>query len=253
VQDQTDTRLLSLRLPVTHNELMTMTDRPDPRRAPARWLLPPEAYLSQEWFEREQELLFERCWAFAGMTDDLPHAGDYTTITVGRQPLVVVRTPEGRLYAFHNLCRHRGAKLLEGRGNVQRGISCFYHRWRYDLDGRLTTVPQSDQFPDLCKEDWGLKPAAVDSWNGLLFVHVDPEPDQSLETWLGAFPDRMGAYKPLGPPRCAPFATRSTPTGSYSSRPRRRVPPLAPARKKHQGPRPPPTGLGGHRPALELL
>ena len=197
MQDQGEARNLVRRRPITQNAGMSITDRPDPRRAPARWLLPREAYLSQDWFEREQEHLFERCWAFAGMTDDLPHAGDYTTVTVGRQPLVVVRTATGRLQAFHNLCRHRGATLLEGRGNVQRGISCFYHRWRYDLDGRLITVPQPDQFPDLCKEDWGLKPAAVDSWNGLLFVHVDPQPDQSLETWLDSFPYRMGAYRPL--------------------------------------------------------
>jgi Rieske 2Fe-2S family protein len=131
------------------------------------------------------------------MTDDVPNPGDYTTVTVGRQPLVVVRGQGGQLQAFHNLCRHRGATLLEGRGNVQRGISCFYHRWRYDVDGHLTTVPQPEQFPGLCKDDWGLKPASVDSWNGILFVHVDPEPDQGLDAWLDAFPDRMSGYQPL--------------------------------------------------------
>ena len=176
---------------------MTVTDRSDPRHAPAAWLLPAEAYTSQAWFDREQEALFEQCWAFAGMTDDLPDVGDYLTLTVGRQPIVVVRSPDGDLRAFHNLCRHRGAQLLEGTGNVARGISCFYHRWRYDLDGALTTVPQPEQFPDLCREDWGLKPAAIDTWNGLVFVHPDPVPDQDLATWLGRIPERMGPYEPL--------------------------------------------------------
>jgi choline monooxygenase len=163
----------------------------------AQWLLPPEAYTSEEWFRREQELLFRRCWAFAGMTDDVSAAGDYACVDVGGDPIVVVRHPGGELRAFHNVCRHRGARLLDGRGNVGRDISCFYHRWRYGLDGELKFVPQRDQFPSLCEADLGLHPASVDSWNGMIFVHVDPEPDAPLDEWLGTFRERMGPFDPL--------------------------------------------------------
>lgn len=167
------------------------------RSAPPAFLLPPEAYTSQEWFDREMEHLFGRVWSFAGMTDDLTDPGDYVCVTAGRQPIVVLRDGTGTLRAFHNICRHRGAQLLEGSGNAGRSISCFYHRWRYELDGALRNVPQPDQFPGLCKEDWGLKPAAVDSWNGLMFVHPEPQPDVDLMGWLAGFPDAMGPYRPL--------------------------------------------------------
>lgn len=172
------------------------TSEPE-RAAPPRWLLPRQAYLSQEWFDREQRLLFSRCWAFAGMSDEVPDVGDYLCTTVGGHPIVVLRSPDGELRAFHNLCRHRGVQLLEGRGNVRRGISCFYHRWRYELDGSLRSVPQPDQFPDLCKGDLGLHPAGLGTWNGFVFVHVDAEPHEPLDDWLGDVRDRLGPFRPL--------------------------------------------------------
>lgn len=179
----------------THPDPRTPPDRA--RLEPARWLLPAEAYTSEDWFRREQEHLFRACWYFAGMEDDVADVGDFTCVTVGTDPLVVVRDEHGRLQAFHNLCRHRGVQLLEGRGNLRHGISCFYHRWRYSLDGELTTVPQPDQFPGLCKEELGLRPAAVESCNGMLFVHVDPEPPSELGEWLGETPAGMAPFNPL--------------------------------------------------------
>jgi phenylpropionate dioxygenase-like ring-hydroxylating dioxygenase large terminal subunit len=161
----------------------------------SRWLLPVGAYTSQEWFDLEQERLFERCWAFAGMEHELADDGDYLTVAVGRVPIVVVRTEHG-LRAFHNLCRHRGAQLLEGRGNVGRSISCFYHRWRYGLDGRLTGVPQRDQFPGLCTDDLGLLPASVSTAAGMVFVHVDPAPPIPLDAWLGDIVTSLGSTDP---------------------------------------------------------
>jgi Rieske 2Fe-2S family protein len=161
----------------------------------ARWLLPTHAYTSREWFDTEQASLFERCWAFAAMASDLRDIGDYVTVDVGRVPLVVVRSEHG-LSAFHNLCRHRGARLLDGQGNAGRTISCFYHRWRYSLDGRLTGVPQPDQFPDLCSDELGLMPASVAEVRGMVFVHADPEPPVALHDWLGDVVAALGATDP---------------------------------------------------------
>lgn len=163
--------------------------------AGARWLLPTHAYTSCEWFEAEQATLFERCWAFAGMANELRDVGDYVTVTVGRIPLVVIRSERG-LSAFHNICRHRGAQLLEGRGHLGGSISCFYHRWRYSLGGTLAGVPQPDQFPDLCADDLGLLPASVAEVKGMVFVHVDPEPPVPLEQWLGDVAESLGPTDP---------------------------------------------------------
>jgi phenylpropionate dioxygenase-like ring-hydroxylating dioxygenase large terminal subunit len=161
-----------------------------------RYLLPVEAYTSASWFEREQRQLFDRTWQFVGMADDLTKDGDYLTSDVGASSLIVMRQADGRLGAFHNLCRHRGARLLEGQGNVGRELRCFYHSWAYSLEGDLKRVPQRDQFPDLDMACLGLHRASVDVWKGMVFVHPDPQPE-SLAEWLGDFPAAMGPYEPL--------------------------------------------------------
>jgi len=162
------------------------------------YLLDREAYLSEEWFAREQRELFGRVWLFAGLESDLPHAGDYLTLQAGDTPLVVVRQKDGALAAFHNICRHRGARIVEGQGNVSSGLSCFYHRWHYNLDGSLRGLPQAEQFPSVeaNKANFGLRRAGVDSWNGMIFVNAEAEPEADLQTWLDRVPDLWGPWQP---------------------------------------------------------
>jgi len=156
--------------------------------------LPPRAYTSQDWFDREQEMIFNRCWQFAGMVEDLPAPRSYLCTTVGRHPLVVLRGEDGELRAFHNICRHRGAQLLEGQGTLRSAIVCPYHSWTYAPDGRLKGVPQKQFFPGLRKDTLGLKPAACQVWNNLIFVHPDPAAEP-LEDWLGGFPEKAGPHR----------------------------------------------------------
>jgi phenylpropionate dioxygenase-like ring-hydroxylating dioxygenase large terminal subunit len=166
---------------------------------PPRQLLPALAYTSESWFQREREELFAKTWTFAGMAEDVSAPGDYITLECGNAALVVLRDLNGRLRAFHNVCRHRGARLLEGSGNIQRGlISCFYHKWTYNLKGelQLASVPyQQELFPCLDKSLYGLHHAKVAAWKGLLFVHPDPDAI-SLEDWLAEIPEKLGPFKP---------------------------------------------------------
>ena len=74
----------------------------------SRQVMPIEAYTSDDWFSREQQELFGKVWAFAGMTEDLKLPGDYKCVQAGRYPIVVLRDQRSELRAFHNLCRHRG-------------------------------------------------------------------------------------------------------------------------------------------------
>lgn len=159
------------------------------------YLLPPEAYTSEEWFAREQRELFDRCWSFVGMTDDFPEIGDYAAVQVGTHPIIVVRGLDGELRAFHNLCRHRGMVMLEGTGNVRTGISCLYHHWNYGLDGALRRVPQLDRFNGMELGDWGLLPASLGTAMGMVFVHPDPDAEP-LADWLGDFEERTGSFQP---------------------------------------------------------
>ena len=174
---------------------MSATQTNDPT---SRYLLPPEAYTSQAWFEHEQKELFGKSWLFGGLVTDIPASGDYMTLQAGNEPLVVVRQKDGTLQAFYNICRHRGVVLLEGKGNVSSGISCFYHRWHYNVDGSLRALPQSDQFPEVVanKPAFGLRAASVGEFNGMVFVNADPAPAQSLAQWLDRVPDLWGPWRP---------------------------------------------------------
>jgi Rieske 2Fe-2S family protein len=164
---------------------------PEPRQ-----LLPPEAYTSAAWFEREQRELFARSWLFACFADDLPAAGDYLCVRAGRASLVVVRDGEGGLRAFHNVCRHRGARLLEGKGNAGGAIRCFYHAWSYGLDGGLASVSLAHgQFPGLDREPLGLRPAAIGQWETMVFVNPEPAAEP-FATWLAGAPASMAALRP---------------------------------------------------------
>ena len=165
---------------------------------PPRQLLPAFAYTSQSWFQREREELFAKTWTFAGMVEDVADPGDYITVESGNAALVILRDMAGRLRAFHNVCRHRGARLLEGSGNIQRGlISCFYHKWTYNLRGelQLASVPyQPELFPCLDKSHYGLHHAKVATWKNLLFVHPDPGA-MPLEDWMAEIPQKLGLFK----------------------------------------------------------
>jgi Rieske 2Fe-2S family protein len=116
--------------------------------------------------------------------------------SIGDTPIAVVRDLTGDLRAFHNLCRHRGMVMLEGSGNVSSDITCRYHHWRYSLDGTLRVVPQrKEQFPDLDVACWGLLPASVAAWEGMVFVHPDPGAEP-LTTYLGELPQAIGSFRP---------------------------------------------------------
>jgi choline monooxygenase len=162
----------------------------------AEFLLPAHAYTCAQWHDREIELVFERGWGFAGLVTTVANPGDYLTVDLGRSPIVVLRGKDGALRAFHNFCRHRGAKLLEGQGNLTGGIKCFYHAWAYGSDGALLGVPQAEQFPGLDKSKLGLKPAALGVFRNMIFVHSDPGAAPGFESWLGEFPAHFGPFDP---------------------------------------------------------
>src|SRR5580704_7854911 len=164
--------------------------------ASPRALLPVDAYRSEAWFHREQEQLFAQRWVLLASLDELADPGDYVTGMAGAAPLVVIRGHDGELRAFHNLCRHRGAVLLQGSGTLDGTLNCFYHQWRYQLDGALAVVPQrKEQFPDLDVTQWGLLPASVAPWQGMVFAHPDPAARPLMEALEGVA-DSLGSHQP---------------------------------------------------------
>lgn len=158
-------------------------------------VLPVEAYTSQEWFDREQELIFSKVWRYAGLAEDITEPGQYISVQAGLNNIFIVMGRDHRLRAFHNICRHRGTQLLRAVGKTQKAITCPYHDWTYDLEGSLISVPEEEQeFPNLDKSCLSLKPAAVERWRGMLWVHPDPNAGSIME-WFGAVEPRLGPHQ----------------------------------------------------------
>ena len=158
-------------------------------------VLPVEAYISKEWFDREQERIFSRTWACAGFAEDIGEPGQYVSVQAGLNNIFIVMGRDRRLRAFHNICQHRGTQLLRAVGQTQRAIVCPYHDWTYDLEGKLVSVPdQQRQFPNVDMSCISLKKASVDLWRGMLWVHPD-ENAGSIMDWFGEIEPFLGPHK----------------------------------------------------------
>lgn len=160
--------------------------------------LPNAAYWSEDWLALEQEHCFRRSWVFAGADAEIPAPGDMKPIEIGGAPIVVLRDRAGQVRALHNVCRHRGAKLVTER--CQRAtLTCPYHAWSYGLDGKLRARPhfRGPDVTDTFKDGGGplldLIPVRCETWNGCIFVNIsgDAEP---LEDWLAPLLARTAGY-----------------------------------------------------------
>ncbi|MCS6945751.1 MAG: aromatic ring-hydroxylating dioxygenase subunit alpha [Sutterellaceae bacterium] len=129
------------------------------------------SYFDRAWFEREMLLLFKQGPGYVGHELMVPEVGDYMTLPWAEHGKMLVRSASG-VHLLSNVCRHRQALILEGRGRVQN-LVCPLHRWTYDLDGRLLGAPDFDYLPDCALPRTPLK-----NWRGLLFAGPrDPAQD----------------------------------------------------------------------------
>lgn len=135
--------------------------------------LPPECYSSERFFEFEKEAIFFRDWLCVGRADQIPDPGDYFTITLLDEPLVILRDEQGDVAAFSAVCRHRSALVIEGEGNCGRNLRCPYHWWTYGLDGRLLGAPEMHETEGFHKDEVRLPRMPVELWNGFVFVSFD--------------------------------------------------------------------------------
>src|SRR3954465_2238375 len=157
---------------------------------------------SPEHYELERDAIFRRTWLQVGRLEQLPRKGSYFTreLDAARTSVVVVRDSDGEVRAFHNICRHRGNKLVwqdfpqEETSGTTRQFTCKYHGWRYGLDGGCTFVQQESEFFNLDKAEFGLVPVQVDTWEGFIFVNLDSNNTTSLQDSLGLFGRELKGY-----------------------------------------------------------
>ncbi|WP_299247367.1 aromatic ring-hydroxylating dioxygenase subunit alpha [uncultured Aquimarina sp.] len=161
--------------------------------------LPVSAYTSKEWFDLEMKHIFSKTWQFAGLVEDIVNPGDFISVQAGLNNIFIVKGRDNRLRAFHNMCRHRGTQLLRAVGKGKKAITCPYHDWTYDLEGKLISIPKKEEeFPGLCNKelhDCGLNlhEASVDIFKGMLFVH--PQKDApSIMSFFGEVEPYLGPH-----------------------------------------------------------
>jgi choline monooxygenase len=179
---------------MTSDPIRTEISRFDPALPIERALTPPASwYTRPEFLELERERVFRRTWQAVGRLDQVPRPGDYFTGCLVDDPYVVLRDQDGTLRAFHNVCRHHAAEVCSGDGNLAE-LVCPYHGWTYRLDGRLTRAPRLGQNDVFDRELFSLKPAAVQAWGPLVFIHLGDEPE-SLVHQLAPLAPRLAASK----------------------------------------------------------
>jgi phenylpropionate dioxygenase-like ring-hydroxylating dioxygenase large terminal subunit len=133
--------------------------------------LPAWIYRDPEFFEREKQAIFRNSWQVVCHLSDIPNTGDFHTFEFFGESVVVVRAEDGGVRAFHNVCRHRAARLLDGpSGHCGKRITCPYHAWTYALDGRLVGVPNRDSFKGLDTASHGLATLEHEVFCGFIFV-----------------------------------------------------------------------------------
>jgi len=140
-----------------------------------RWTIPANWYADTAIYRLEQDRIFAREWMLIGFTAQMPKPGDTLARDIAGRPVFVIRTREGGLRAFLNICRHRAARLVpEGAGHCDL-LRCPYHGWLYDAEGRLKAMPEFGDAAGLDRGKLGLVPVKAAEWRGLVFVNLDPD------------------------------------------------------------------------------
>ena len=154
--------------------------------------MPKSVYTSAEFAALEERHIFARDWLCAGRAESLPNPGDYLTMTIAGEPIIVLRDRDGDIRAMSNVCRHRMSVLLQGRGNV-RSITCPYHAWTYNLDGTLRGAPAMTLNESFCKEDIALPKVRCAVWLGWIMVTLNPDAPEPAER-LAKVGELVGRY-----------------------------------------------------------
>jgi Rieske 2Fe-2S family protein len=157
--------------------------------------LPAAFYVDPGYFARELDRLFRRMWICAGRSEEVASPGQFVLRDVAGDSVIVTRSADGRVHAFHNVCRHRGTRLCTDRsGEFPGSIQCPYHAWTYALDGRLIGAPHMDEVPHFRKEQYPLHGVQAGEWDGHVFLNLSASPSP-LAAQLGDLPEKFRSWQ----------------------------------------------------------
>ena len=136
-----------------------------------------ERYFDPDFYQLEVDMLWPRVWQMACRLEEIPEPRDFVEYEFLDQSIVVLRTDDMDVKAFQNACRHRGVKIVEGRGTCESGFVCPFHGWCYGLDGANSFVPRRRTFSEhnLQPEDLDLVPVRCEVWGGCAWINLDDD------------------------------------------------------------------------------
>lgn len=163
--------------------------------------VPAEAYVSRAYAEAERDRLWRKVWLQAGRVEDIPGTGDFITYDILDDSVIITRTGPDTIRAYHNVCPHRGRKLIDtppGARNA-RGTKvnfvCGFHGWTFDLEGKNSFVEHKDDWQGCLDEHrTSLGRVQVDTWGGWLWINLDPEAGPLAE-WLDPAASLLDPYQ----------------------------------------------------------
>lgn len=154
--------------------------------------LPQPFYSDERLFDIDMQEIFQKEWLIAGMTCEIPTKGNYLTLQIGKNPIIVIRGAEGVVHAFHNVCRHRGSRLCTSEKGKVAKLVCHYHQWTYELDGRLLFAG-TEMGADFDMKQYGLKPVNVKTAGGYIFISLSENPP-AIDDFLSTLNHYMEPY-----------------------------------------------------------
>jgi phenylpropionate dioxygenase-like ring-hydroxylating dioxygenase large terminal subunit len=136
------------------------------------WSLPAWCYDDPDFYHAECERIFAQSWQIVCHESDIAKAGQWHSLDFLGESVLVVRGKDQKTRAFTNVCRHRGARIVDGQQGCNNRLTCPYHAWTYDLQGRLVGVPHLEDYPGLDKANHGLAKVEMQRWHGFIFVRL---------------------------------------------------------------------------------
>ena len=156
--------------------------------------LPAGRYTSQEYYDLEQTHIWKKSWLFAAHKDEVPDPGCFMKWDNAGQPMIIVHGMDGKIRAFYNTCRHRGAPVVTVEKGRSSRLMCGYHNWTYKTDGELIGVTDHQDFTNLDKSCRSLIPVRCEMFGNLVFVNFD-DAAMSLLEWMGPIADEWQEFQ----------------------------------------------------------
>ena len=184
------------------NSLATVKSESTTRTQTPR-ALPAWVYNNADMTRLELQRILMPSWQIVCHVNSIPNPGDFVTLDIGTESVFAIRDRDGTVRAFHNVCRHRGARILDDSGNCPGGtITCPYHGWSYKHDGCLIGMPLKESFPNLERSEHGLNAVRVDVALGFVFVCLSGNPPPVTSMWG----DLAREFDPYGFDKMVPIA-----------------------------------------------